>query len=198
MCMITFNTDLLEIEWDFLKVLSLAWKNRFSLKTLMWGLPLWFEPREPKLMSFERNLLSGSQNWWVAFYHCVKVLYTVLLLYLQFSWYTTSDCCTASSFFPPSPSFLVTVLHQKHMLWQWSPSSHYCTACLSWCGSGSSVAIYWLRSCSAPVLLLLLKGTGCSCLSHSQTFPFLHLPWLLHSLMVNQVPSSDQIHRGRK
>lgn len=146
----------------------------------MWGLPLLFE--EPKLMGFLlppcKGLASSSPVFAISL--CIQCLI----------W-------TASPFFFFSPSFLVTVLHQKHMLWQWPPSSPCCTACLSWCGSGSSVAIYWLRSCSVPVLLL--KGTGCSCLSHSQTFPFPCLPWLLHSLMVNQVPSSDQIyHRTTK
>lgn len=40
---------LLGITWNFLKVLSWAWKNRFSFKTLMWGLSLCLELREPKL-----------------------------------------------------------------------------------------------------------------------------------------------------
>lgn len=79
------------------------------------------------------------------------------------------------------------------MVQQWSPSTAVWRVCLDVVLEAVSL-FYWLRSWSEPVLLP--KGTGCSCLSHSQTFPFLLLPWLF-TLVVNRACCSDQIYHGK-
>lgn len=128
----------------------------------MWGLPLWLDRREPKLMGHLLPLCKGVASSLVfSISLCIQPVITVLLHLFFFFPFFFGHSFT-------SKTHVMAVVPK-----------HCCRACLSWCGSGSSGAIYWLRSWSKPVLLL--KGTGCSCLSHSQTFPFLLLPWLLPS-----------------
>lgn len=129
------DLDLLGIKWRvvFPSSLSLAWKTRFSLKTWKWRLPLWFELWEPKLVGCLLPLYKGVAS--------SSLVFEVSLCIQQWLQWLLYCCCLFFFFF--WSQFLET--HVMAIV-----CTHCYMACFSWCGSGSSVAIYWLvKACTA-------------------------------------------------